>query len=99
SSIMIGSTTSTGTVSVTGGSFACTNATNTAITDVVRGSLTVSNGAVAFDTVVLTNTGTLRFFGGTSVVDQLTVSNGAPLVIGNGSNAVTVRLVGGGSTF
>ncbi len=99
--IIVGSVGSTGTVVIAGGSFSCTNPANSAVTDVVRGSITVSNGLAAFDSILLTNTGQLRFFGGTTMVDQVTVSNssGAPFVIGNGTNVLTVRLTGGGSTF
>ncbi len=97
--IFVGSSQSTGSVVVAGGSLICTNSANTSVVDVVNGSLTVSNGSAAFDTVLLTNAGQLRLFGGTTLVDQITVTNGGPFVIGNGSNAVTVQLTGGGSTF
>ncbi len=96
----VGSIGSTGTVLAAGSSsLICTNSTNTAVMDVIRGSVTISNGTHAFDTVVLTNTGVFRILGGTSSVHQILATNGAPFIIGNGVNPVTVHLTGGSSVF
>jgi hypothetical protein len=96
----VGSIGSTGIVLAAGSSsLICTNSTNTGVMDVIRGSLTISNGTHAFDTIVLTNTGIFRILGGTSSVHQILSSNGAPFVIGDGVNPVTVHLTGGSSVF
>lgn len=101
SALCLGSLKSTGIVTIAGGTFICTNAGSTGVVDVVGGTLAMGGGAnVFFDSVLVTNTrGKLVLTGAVVTADQLTISNGAPCVVGNGTNATTLRLTGGTSIF
>ena len=100
STVCIGSIGSTGTVTISGGTFACTNNASTGVVDVVSGTLTVSGGNVAVDSIFSTNTaGRLVFNGGNITADRLVVSNGLPLIVGNGTTATTLILNQGTNLF
>jgi T5SS/PEP-CTERM-associated repeat protein len=92
----VGSFSSTGQVSVVGGSIAVTNPGASAVLSVPNGSLTLNGGNLTADNLFLTNaTGQLVFTSGTLNVMNATVSNGAAFVVGNGIAAATLHLNGG----
>jgi hypothetical protein len=94
STLCIGSIGSTGAVTVSGGTFVCTNSASTGVVDVIAGTFTVSGGNVALDSVLSTNVGgRVIISGGNITADQFIISNGLPLVVGNGTTATTL-LVG-----
>jgi hypothetical protein len=98
--LCLGSVQSVGNVTISGGTFVCTNADSTGFTDVILGTFNVSGGNVFLDSVLATNSGAkIVLTGGVVTVDQFTIANGSRLVIGNETNAATVRLGGGTSSF
>ena len=100
STICIGSIGSTGTMTISGGTFACTNEASTSVVDVVSGTLTVSGGNVVVDSILSTNTaGRLVISGGNVTADRLVISNGLPLIVGNGTTATTLILNQGTNFF
>ena len=91
---------STGEVFVAGTSLVITNSDHTAYLQIARGSVTLSSGAVSADKVYLTNsTGRFVFNGGTLQTKGTIASNGAPFVVGDGTNAATLNLAGGTHLF
>lgn len=95
---------STGTVWVTAGSLNVTNAGSTAQLIVGRsgrGLLTLSNGTLVADQILVTNgtKSTFSFVGGTLKTRNTLVTNGAQFVVGNGTSSATLNLLGGAHTF
>lgn len=100
STLCIGSIGSTGNLTISGGTFICTNATSTGLVDVISGTLNVTGGNVLFDSVVATNRAArITLNGGSVTAEDFFVSNGVPLIVGNGTNAVTLRLDKGTNVF
>ena len=91
---------STGQVFINGGSMFVTNAAGNNVLDVESGSFTLSQGTVTADLIQLPGTnGSFTFNGGTLQAKSITVSNGAPFVVGDGVNPATLKLLGGTYTF
>ncbi|HEY2953350.1 MAG TPA: hypothetical protein VGK40_12245 [Verrucomicrobiae bacterium] len=100
SGLHLGSDVSTGQVFVAGGTLLFTNASSAVTSAVVNGTFTMTGGRVEFDLLQLTNsTGTAQLNGGTLVARGLTVSNGAPFVVGDGTNPAVLDLQGGDFSF
>jgi len=98
--LCIGSIGSTGNLTIAGGTFVCTNAASTGMVDVVSGTLNITGGNVVFDSVIATNSAArITLNGGSVTADDFFVSNGVPLIIGNGTNPVTLRLDKGTNVF
>jgi len=94
--------TATGTINLTGGSLFVTNSANTAVTDLrANSSFTIQNPAIAvFDKFLSTNSASsITFSGGTLSARQMTISNNATLVVGDGVQTATLNLLGGTHTF
>ncbi len=95
---------STGTVWVTAGNLSVTNAGSTAQLVVGRsgrGALTLSNGTLIADQLLVTNStkSTFLLVGGTLRTRNTTVANGAQFVVGDGVTAATLHLLGGVHSF
>jgi T5SS/PEP-CTERM-associated repeat protein len=91
---------STGQVSMTSGAVAVANPAGTAFMSVANGSVSLSGGCLTTDNLLLTNAaGTLLFNGGTLSTKGTTVANGAPFIVGDGSDAATLHLSGGTHSF
>lgn len=101
SNVVVGtSLLSTGQVNVVGGLCSITNQTGSGLLNVVSGSFDLNLGTVAVDQLMLTNTnGLFNFSGGALIARGMTVSNGAPFVVGDGVNAATLQLEGGTYAF
>jgi hypothetical protein len=101
SNLVVGaSLVSTGQVGVLGGNLIVTNATGTAQISIPSGSFTLNQGGVTANTLLLTNAdGQFNFPSGTLELRNLTVSNGAPFVVGDGLNPATLILLGGVYSF
>jgi PKD repeat protein len=98
--VCIGNLGTTGAVTVSGGTFVCTNSGGTSVVDVIRGVLTVTNSTVLFDNVFATNNGgRIALNGGSISAKQFTVQNGLPFTVGAGTNVTTLRLTGGVNVF
>jgi fibronectin-binding autotransporter adhesin len=90
--------TASGTIAVTGGKLFVTNAAGTAVANFhANSTLELGNtGVVTLDRLFVTNTqAAIVFNGGTLKAGQITVDNGSELVVGNGSDAAALNLLGG----
>ena len=93
-------TISTGQVLVAGGNLLVTNRDHDARLEIASGTLTLSNGTVVADQIVVTNnSASLRFAGGMLTSRATVVSNGAPFVVGDGVTPATFFLDGGTHVF
>ena len=91
---------STGQVEVAGGLLLVTNNSGSATLRVANGTFTVSSGSVVVDRLLITNTsGQFNFTAGTVQAKQITASNGAPIVIGDGVQPALLKLLGGPYSF
>ncbi len=83
-----------------GGALFITNQTATGAIVVQNGTFTLSGGTLAVDAIVaVTNGAQFTFNSGTLSAGSITVSNGAPFVVGNGVNPATLLLQGGIYSF
>ena len=101
SNLLVGtSLLSTGQVSVLGGNLAITGAGTPAYLAVSSGNFTLSQGTVTTDNLFLTNnTGQFVLNGGTLQAKAAVVANGLPFVVGDGTHAATLQLLGGTYSF
>lgn len=101
SNLIVGSDSfSTGTVAVVGGSLVVASGANGAYVEVAEGSFSLSQGAVTMDQLILTNAnGQFTFNGGTLQANGISMSNGAPFVVGDGLTPATLQLNGGTYSF
>jgi hypothetical protein len=101
SNLVVGTTLiSTGQVSVVGGRLDVTNATGNGYMLVSQGALTLAGGTLNADNFFLTNaTGQFLFNAGVLQSRNMTVSNGAPFVVGDGSQPAALVLQGGVFNF
>lgn len=91
---------STGIVSVVGGQLFVTNAAASADLEIFEGSLTLTGGVITTDKLRVTNAaGQFVFKSGTVETKSTTVANGVPFMVGDGTNAATLNLVGGTHSF
>src|SRR5262249_19720831 len=80
-----GASFSTGQVFMSGGTISVSAPGGGAILSVPNGSMTLSRGTLATDSLQLTNTtGHFTFNGGSLITKGTTVANGAPFIVGNG---------------
>jgi T5SS/PEP-CTERM-associated repeat protein len=87
---------STGQVSVAGGNLTINSSGKSAYLAVGGGTFTLSQGSVVTDNLFLTNNGgQFLFNSGLLQAGNITVSNGAPFVVGDGVNPATLQLQGG----
>ena len=87
---------STGHVSVVGGNLSIGGNGNAGDLAVGGGTFTLSQGSVVTGNLFLTNNaGQFLFNGGLLQAGSITVSNGAPFVVGDGVNPATLQLQGG----
>jgi filamentous hemagglutinin len=87
---------STGQVSIVGGDLSIGGNGNAGYLAVSGGTFTLSQGGVVTDNLFLTNNaGQFLFNGGQLQAANITVSNGAPFVVGDGVNPATLQLEGG----
>ena len=87
---------STGQVSVAGGTLNIGGSGNAGYLAVGGGTFTLSQGSVLTGNLFLTNNGgQFLFNGGLLQAGNITVSNGAPFVVGDGVNPATLQLQGG----
>jgi fibronectin-binding autotransporter adhesin len=87
---------STGQVSVAGGTLNIGGNENAAYLAVGGGTFTLSQGSVVTGNLFLTNNGgQFLFNGGLLQAGNITVSNGAPFIVGDGVNPATLQLQGG----
>jgi hypothetical protein len=85
---------------VAGGTLLVTNHDHDARLEIAGGTLTLSNGTVAADRLLLTNNSAhLRFTGGMLSSRGTVVSNGAAFVVGDGVTPATFYLDGGTHHF
>jgi T5SS/PEP-CTERM-associated repeat protein len=83
-----------------GGSLDVTNDANTGAVNVPRGTFTFSGGTMTADNIFLTNsTGQFLFRSGTLRTKNTVVANASPFVLGDGTNAATLELLGGTHSF
>jgi hypothetical protein len=101
SNVVIGTAlVSTGQVNVSGGTLIVTNAVAGGSVTVDSGTFDLLQGMVIADQLRLTNSsGQFNFSGGVLELRNLTASNGAPFVMGDGVNAATLQLDGGTYVF
>jgi hypothetical protein len=101
SSLLVGSSlNSAGQFSVSGGDVTVTNSTAGAMVGIANGSVTMNAGSIVTDNLTVTNTtGQFVLNGGTLSTKATIVANGAPFVVGDGSNAATLYLNGGTHSF
>jgi T5SS/PEP-CTERM-associated repeat protein len=91
---------STGKVMVTGGTITATNGGGAGSVNIASGTLILAGGTIAADRLLVTNSaGRLIFSSGVLETGSSTVANGAPFVLGDGTNAATLRLLGGTNSF
>jgi T5SS/PEP-CTERM-associated repeat protein len=91
---------STGQVWVAGGNLNIAGKGNPGYLAVGEGTFTLSLGSVTTDDLFLTNNGGLfSFNGGVLQARNITVSNGAAFVVGNGVDPATLQLQGGTFRF
>ncbi|MEO6036012.1 MAG: hypothetical protein ABIQ35_12220, partial [Verrucomicrobiota bacterium] len=90
---------STGHVAISGGNLSVTNGGGGNLS-VGQGTLQLNGGTLVTDSVTLTNsTGQFVFGKGTLQTKSMTVSNGAPFIVGDGVNVATLQLDGGTYSF
>ncbi len=91
---------STGRVAILAGSLHVTNQDNGATLWLASGPMSISDGTVTTDNLLMTNSGAqLLFAGGTFRTKNSSVANGSPFIVGNGTNAATLELLGGTHSF
>lgn len=91
---------STGHVFMTGGDLILTNNSLSATLKLDAGDLSMLQGRIVADQIILTNTGASFGFGGGSIrTRNMTVANGAPFVVGDGVNPAVLLLDGGSYDF
>src|ERR1051326_360222 len=91
---------STGQVSVVGGNLSIGGNGTAGCLTVAGGAFKLSQGSVVTDNLFLTNNaGQFLFNGGLLQAGNITVSNGAPFVVGDGVNPATLHLQGGTFLF
>ncbi len=89
-----------GQMSISGGHVNVTNDSNTALLSIPKGTLSLGGGTITVDSLVLTHsTGALGFSAGTLETKGTAVANGAPFVVGDGTSAATLHLLGGTHSF
>ena len=96
--LQVGTNNSTATVSIAAGALLVSNAFQTAVLDVRNGIVALNGGALTADTLAVWS-GQFVFNSGTLELKGARVSNGAALVVGDGSAPATLRLLGGSYTF
>jgi T5SS/PEP-CTERM-associated repeat protein len=101
SNLLIGTdSTSTGQVWVAGGNLTVSGTGNAGYLAVAEGIFTLGQGTVMTDNLFLTNSGgQFLLNGGTLQARNITVSNGAPFVVGDGMDPATLELQGGTFLF
>ena len=101
SNLLVGTTSiTTGYVFMVGGSLAVTNTSSLAFLGVSSGTFRLNGGTITTDNLRLTNSnGQFVFTGGTLNTKGTVVANGSPFVVGDGTNAATLRLLGGTHSF
>ena len=98
--LQVGANNSTASVSVSGGALRVTNSTQTALLNLVNGSLLQNGGSVWADYLVATNlTSALALNIGQMSLNGSFVANGLPLTVGNGTSNMTLNLPVGTHTF
>jgi T5SS/PEP-CTERM-associated repeat protein len=101
--LIIGTSSNAGNVvRIDGGNLWVTNSTGQQYIDVRSGgTLTINSGKVIADKLYLTNANasSLQFNGGSLAVSSTVASNGTSFVVGNGSAAAMLSLVGGTHSF
>ncbi|TAL06338.1 MAG: hypothetical protein EPO07_02005 [Verrucomicrobia bacterium] len=91
---------STGHVFVVAGNLILTNAAHSALLRLDAGDFTMFQGNLTLDNFISTNPNTpITFTRGTISAGSMTISNGAPFVIGDGVNPATLQLQGGMYSF
>ncbi len=91
---------STGQVVMLGGDLIITNGSGSARLDLGPGGFTLNAGNLTADNILLpSNAGQFAFNGGIIRAKSMTVSNGAPFVVGDGVNPATLELQGGTYSF
>ncbi len=91
---------STGQVLMAGGELMIANSSGSAQLEVGPGSFTLNNGNLTVDTILIpTSAGQFTFNGGTIRAKSMSVSNGAPFVVGDGVNSAALELQGGSFVF
>ena len=89
-----------GQMSISGGHVSVTNDSNTGLLGIPHGTLSLSGGTITADSLALTNSsGALVFRAGTLETKRSAVANGAPFVVGDGTSAATLHLLGGTHSF
>lgn len=85
---------------ISGGSVNVTNAGEPAFLSVANGTLSLSEGTIVTDSLLLTNSsGLINFNGGRLETKGTVVANGAPFTVGDGTTAATLHLLGGTHSF
>jgi T5SS/PEP-CTERM-associated repeat protein len=93
--VVVGYSSGTNRLSVTGGSLYVTNAARNAALTVKGGTFQMNGGTSVVNRLVATNTsGLLDFKGGNLTLGGMTISNGAAFVIGDGVQSASVDLLG-----
>ncbi|HTL59987.1 MAG TPA: hypothetical protein VL361_30225 [Candidatus Limnocylindrales bacterium] len=91
---------STGQVQVLGGILSVTNSTGGNAVVVISGGFSQNGGTLIVDQLVVTNqAGSFSFTSGTLQARNLTIANGTPFVVGDGTNPATLQLDGGTYSF
>src|SRR5207249_6998241 len=76
---------------ISGGSVNVTNAGEPAFLSVANGTLSLSEGTIVTDSLLLTNSsGLINFNGGRLETKGTVVANGAPFTVGDGTTAATL---------
>jgi hypothetical protein len=98
--LYLGTNGSSGLVSLNGGALIVTNSDQSAVLDVVGGTLSQSGGTLTADYLIVTNqAGVVAFSNGQMTLGGSVVSNGAPFVVGDGADPATLNLPSGLNTF
>jgi hypothetical protein len=101
SNLIIGTTgLSTGQVVMAGGTLVIASTNGTGYLDVRSGAWTMGGGTVRCDELRVTNAaGQFAFLGGFVQAGSITISNGSPFMIGDGTSPAVLELTGGTSIF
>jgi len=88
-------------INVTGGSLIVTNDTSDGALDIRRGTLTFNSGTVTVNRLFAASgaSSVVQFNGGVLNTSTTRVDNGTVFVVGNGTDAATLNLLGGGHSF
>jgi T5SS/PEP-CTERM-associated repeat protein len=87
-------------LSITNATLIVTNSGATSTVEIIRGNLLFNGGSITLDGLQMGSTiGTLTFNGGTLSAKTVISKNGAPMVVGNGSNPATLRLEDNGTHY